>query len=78
VAFLKQYYDIKLIGGLNSKGVKNILSGGEGVFFATLSGNGKVWIQSMNSATLARTILKESAQPTAGNRTDLGGLLSNI
>jgi uncharacterized protein (AIM24 family) len=71
-------YDVELIGGLNSKGVKNILFGGEGIFFATLSGNGKVWIQSMNITTLARTILKESAQPTAEDRTDLGGLLSNI
>ncbi|HRN41402.1 MAG TPA: AIM24 family protein, partial [Vicingus sp.] len=35
-------YDIEFVGG-----IKNTLFGGEGVFFASLSGPGKVWIQSL-------------------------------
>jgi uncharacterized protein (AIM24 family) len=29
------------------KGVKNILLGGEGLFLATLTGPGRVWLQTM-------------------------------
>ena len=35
-------YDIQFVGG-----IKNTLFGGEGLFFATLTGPGKVWIQSL-------------------------------
>ncbi len=41
-------YDITRV-----KGVKNIFFGGEGLFLATLSGPGKVWLQSMPIANLA-------------------------
>jgi len=41
-------YDIERI-----RGTRNILFGGEGIFFATLTGPGKVWLQSMTSARLA-------------------------
>jgi len=71
-------YDIQFIGGLDSRGIKNLLFGGEGIFFARLSGNGKVWVQSMNLSSLARTIVKSAGQPTAENRTDLGGILSGL
>ena len=39
------------------KGVKNILFSGEGLFLATLTGPGKVWLQSMPIAALARKLL---------------------
>ncbi|MBM4241287.1 MAG: AIM24 family protein [Euryarchaeota archaeon] len=71
-------YDIKMIGGLDQKGIKNIIFGGEGIFFAKLTGNGKVWIQSMNITALARTILGYSGRASAEDRTDLGGLLGRI
>ena len=71
-------YDVELIGGLNGKGIKNMIFGGEGVFFATLRGNGKVWIQSMNITSLARTITAHGVQPSAEDRTDLGGLLKGL
>ncbi|MGC9516564.1 MAG: AIM24 family protein [Methanomicrobiales archaeon] len=71
-------YDIQTIGGLDTKGFKNILFGGEGIFFASLSGNGKVWIQSMNITSLAREMAKYAGQPTAEDRSDLGGLLGRI
>lgn len=35
------------------KGVKNILFGGEGLFLATLTGPGRVWLQSLPLANLA-------------------------
>ena len=44
-------YDITLV-----KGVSNILFGGEGLFLATLTGPGKVWLQSMPLKNLARRI----------------------
>jgi uncharacterized protein (TIGR00266 family) len=41
-------YDIERV-----KGGRNILFGGEGIFLATLTGPGRVWLQSMTSARLA-------------------------
>ena len=40
------------------KGVKNVLFGGEGLFFATMNGPGKVWLQSMPIKNLARKLLQ--------------------
>jgi len=45
-------YDIEFV-----KGVKNIFFGGEGVFFASLTGPGKVWIQSLPFSRLASRVL---------------------
>lgn len=44
-------YDIARV-----KGLKNIFFGGEGMFLATLTGPGKVWLQSMPIANLAAKI----------------------
>ncbi len=41
-------YDIQFIGG-----IRNVVFGGEGLFFATLKGPGKVWIQSLPISRLA-------------------------
>lgn len=38
------------------KGIKNMFFGGEGVFLATLTGPGKIWLQSMPISSLARKI----------------------
>jgi uncharacterized protein (TIGR00266 family) len=45
-------YDIQFVGG-----IKNTLFGGEGLFFATLRGPGKVWIQTLPISRLAGRIL---------------------
>ena len=42
-------------------GVKSMLFGGEGVFFAQLTGPGKVWIQSMPFSRLAGRIMANAA-----------------
>lgn len=45
-------YDIQFVGG-----IKNTLFGGEGLFFATLRGPGKIWIQTLPISRLAGRIL---------------------
>ena len=44
-------YDITRV-----KGARNILFGGEGLFLATLTGPGKVWLQSLPLSNLASTL----------------------
>lgn len=54
-------YDIQYIGKL-----KSALFGGEGLFFATLTGPGRVWLQSLPFSRLAGRIWM--AAPQAGGR----------
>ncbi len=71
VAFTKEVnYDIQFVGG-----VKNTLFGGEGVFFATLTGPGKVWIQSLPISRLAGRIISYGG---FGRRREEGGLLGGL
>jgi uncharacterized protein (TIGR00266 family) len=46
-------YDVQLVGG-----VKTALFGGEGLFFATLTGPGHVWLQSLPFSRMADRIAK--------------------
>jgi uncharacterized protein (TIGR00266 family) len=65
-------YDIQMVGG-----VKSALFGGEGLFFATLQGPGKVWLQSLPFSRLARRIYAAAPQTGGGGREQgsvLGGL----
>ncbi len=62
-------YDIKWIGG-----VKSALFGGEGLFFATLSGPGRVWLQSLPFSRLAGRVLSASMRGGPGEGSVLGGL----
>jgi uncharacterized protein (TIGR00266 family) len=48
-------YDIQFVGG-----VKTALFGGEGMFFTTLRGPGKIWLQSLPLARLANRIVGAS------------------
>jgi len=48
-------YDIQFV-----KGIKNAVFGGEGLFFASLMGPGKVWIQTLPISRLADRILTHS------------------
>ncbi|MDK9707894.1 MAG: TIGR00266 family protein [Desulforhopalus sp.] len=54
-------YDIEFVGG-----VKSALFGGEGFFFATLTGPGHVWLQSLPFSRLAGRIFKAAPQNNAG------------
>jgi uncharacterized protein (AIM24 family) len=65
-------FDIQYVGK-----VKTALFGGEGLFFATLRGPGKIWIQSLPLSRLADRII--AASPAAGGKgreegSILGGL----
>lgn len=64
------HYDIQFV-----KGVKNAIFGGEGLFFAVLSGPGKVWIQSLPVSRLASRILSYSRP---GNRKEEGSILGGL
>jgi uncharacterized protein (TIGR00266 family) len=65
-------YDIQFVGG-----IKTALFGGEGLFFATLRGPGKVWLQSLPLSRLASRIVAAAPQTGSGGREEgslLGGL----
>jgi uncharacterized protein (TIGR00266 family) len=65
-------YDIQFVGG-----IKTALFGGEGLFFATLRGPGKVWLQSLPFSRLAGRIIAAAPQTGRGGRGEgsvLGGL----
>jgi uncharacterized protein (TIGR00266 family) len=65
-------YDIQLVGN-----IKTALFGGEGLFFVTLTGPGKVWLQSLPFSRLADRII--SASPRAGgSRQESGSILGGI
>ncbi len=49
-------FDLEMV-----RGVKSVLFGGEGLFFARLRGPGKVWIQSLPFARLAGRVLSTAA-----------------
>lgn len=62
-------YDIQFVGK-----IKTAIFGGEGLFFATLTGPGKVWLQSLPLSRLADRIYK-AAPSAGGSRKDEGGVL---
>ena len=62
-------YDIQFVGG-----IKNTIFGGEGLFFATLRGPGKVWIQSLPVSRLASRILQYGTVNRKEEGSMLGGL----
>ncbi|TYR82041.1 TIGR00266 family protein [Priestia megaterium] len=55
------HYNIEYVGK-----VKTALFGGEGLFFATLSGPGTVWIQSLPFSRLADRVLSSAVSSTGG------------
>ncbi|HKQ60092.1 MAG TPA: TIGR00266 family protein [Candidatus Polarisedimenticolaceae bacterium] len=65
-------YNIELVGG-----IKSALFGGEGLFFATLRGPGRVWLQSLPLSRLAARLAAAVPGVTRGGREEgslLGGL----
>lgn len=64
-------FDIKPVGS-----VKSALFGGEGVFLATLTGPGKIWIQSLPFSRLAGRMLSSAYQKGGGR--DEGSILGGL
>jgi uncharacterized protein (AIM24 family) len=74
VAFTKDVnYDIQFVGG-----IRNTIFGGEGVFFATLTGPGKVWIQSLPISRLAGRILQYGSFGKGREEGSILGGLGNL
>jgi uncharacterized protein (TIGR00266 family) len=68
-------FDIQQVGG-----IKSMLFGGEGMFFATLQGPGRIWLQSLPFSRLAGRMLQAAPQRGGGREEGsvlgpLGGLL---
>ncbi len=64
-------YDIRMVGG-----IKNTIFGGEGIFLATLTGPGTVWVQSLPFTRLAGRVLANVGPRSKhkGEGSLLGGL----
>lgn len=65
-------YDIEFVGG-----IKNTLFGGEGIFLASLTGPGDVWIQSLPFSRLASKVFA-SAPQTYGDQKGEGSILGSL
>ena len=65
-------YDIEYVGR-----IKSAIFGGEGVFFATLRGPGRVWLQSLPLSRLARRIVAAAPQTGRGGREE-GSVLGTL
>ena len=62
-------FDIQFVGG-----IRNTVFGGEGLFFATLRGPGKVWIQTLPISRLASRIMQYGGP----RRKEEGGILGGL
>jgi len=65
-------YDIQFVGG-----VKTALFGGEGLFFATLTGPGRIWLQSLPLSRMADRIYKAMPGVGRGGKEE-GSVLNNL
>lgn len=70
VAYTKDVdFDIQFVGG-----IRNTIFGGEGLFFATLRGPGRVWLQTLPISRLASRILSYGTFKRKEEGSLLGGL----
>jgi uncharacterized protein (TIGR00266 family) len=66
-------YDIQFVGR-----VKTALFGGEGLFFATMTGPGRVWVQTLPFSRLADRIIRAHKGDKEDVKRDFGGALGAI
>jgi uncharacterized protein (AIM24 family) len=66
-------YDIERVGG-----IKTSLFGGEGLFFASLTGPGRVWLQTLPFSRLAERIHTAYRGDREDVKRDFGGALGKI
>ncbi len=64
-------YDVQQAGN-----IKSVLFGGEGLFFAHLTGPGHVWLQSLPFSRMAGRML--AAAPSRGGAVDSGSILGGL
>jgi len=65
-------YDIQYVGK-----IKTALFGGEGLFYAALTGPGRVWLQSLPFSRMADRIYK-AAPAAGGSRREGGSILGGL
>jgi len=65
-------YDIQMV-----KGIKTFLFGGEGLFYATVTGPGRVWMQTLPFGRLASRVIAASGI-TRGGRREEGSILGPL
>jgi uncharacterized protein (TIGR00266 family) len=61
-------------------GIKNMIFGGDGIFLASLTGPGRVWLQTLPIAKLAHKLMEYMPRPSA-ERTEggvVGGIVGSI
>jgi uncharacterized protein (TIGR00266 family) len=66
-------YDIQFVGG-----IKTALFGGEGLFFALMTGPGRVWIQTLPFSRLADRIIAARKGDREDVKRDFGGALGAL
>lgn len=66
-------YDIQFVGG-----IKTAMFGGEGLFYATLTGPGKVWIQSLPFSRFASRVFAALPNKPGGARKGEGSVLGPL
>lgn len=66
-------YDIVRVGG-----IKTSLFGGEGLFFASLTGPGRVWLQTLPFSRLADRINAAQRGDREDVKRDFGGMLGGL
>ncbi|GAB5553691.1 MAG: TIGR00266 family protein [Saprospiraceae bacterium] len=74
VGFTKDvHYDIEMV-----KGVRNVIFGGEGFFYATLEGPGSVWIQSLPFSRMADRVIRATKHYGSGGGKGEGSILGGL
>ncbi len=66
-------YDIQMVGG-----IKTAIFGGEGLFFATMTGPGRVWIQTLPFSRLADRIIAARKGDREEVKRDFGGAIGAL
>ncbi|PYR48747.1 MAG: hypothetical protein DMF95_13815 [Acidobacteria bacterium] len=66
-------YDIELVGG-----IKTALFGGEGLFCASMTGPGRVWVQTLPFSRLADRIIAAHKGDREDVKRDFGGVLGGL
>jgi uncharacterized protein (TIGR00266 family) len=66
-------YDIQFVGG-----IKTAIFGGEGLFFAALTGPGRVWIQTLPFSRLADRVIAAKGADRGEVKRDFGGTLGAL
>jgi uncharacterized protein (AIM24 family) len=66
-------YDIEFVGG-----IKTAIFGGEGLFFASMTGPGRVWIQTLPFSRLADRIIAAHWGDREDVKRDFGGALGAL